>query len=131
MNELAKSSADDPFAEIEAIVGEKGKSLAQPVRHAEADYKFPAAADGWSAYGLPGWTRQADILRALAPTLSVQDDTFTIRAYGDARDKNGKIVNRATCEASVRRTREYVDPTDAADLVPPRRSCEQTFRPSF
>ena len=132
LNELAKSSADNPFAKIEATVTETGRSLAQPVRSAEADYKFPAAAAGWSAYGLPGWTRQADILRPLAPILSVRDDTFTIRAYGDARDKNGKIVSRATCEASVRRTREYVDPTDAADLVtPPAEAANKLFGRRF
>jgi hypothetical protein len=63
-----------------------------------------------STYGLPGWTRQADVLRPIAPILSARDDTFTIRAYGDARDAAGNITARATCEATVRRTRDYVDP---------------------
>jgi len=42
--------------------------------------------------------------------------TFTIRAYGDARDKNGNIIAKSFCEAVVRRSREYVDPMDAPDL---------------
>jgi hypothetical protein len=82
------------------------------------DKGFPEAAEGYSAYGLPGWTRQADVLRPIAPILSARDDTFTIRAYGDARDKSGKIITaRATCEAVVRRTRDFVDPTDAPEIA--------------
>ena len=98
-------------------MGAAGKAVAVPVRSAEAEYRFPAAAVGYNAYGLPGWTRQADVLRPLAPILSARDDTFTIRAHGDARDKEGNIVSRAICEAVVRRTRAYVDPRDAADLA--------------
>ena len=57
------------------------------------------------------------MLRPIAPILSARDDTFVIRGYGDARDANNKITARATCEAVVRRTRDYVDPADAADLT--------------
>ncbi|MFN5739247.1 MAG: hypothetical protein ACK47H_11770, partial [Akkermansiaceae bacterium] len=75
----------------------------------------PEASEGKSAYGLPGWPRQADILRPLAPILSARDDTFTIRAYGDARGANGKIIARATCEAIVRRGREFVSSENESD----------------
>ena len=81
------------------------------------DKGFAAAAEGYSAYGLPGWTRQADVLRPIAPILSARDDTFTIRAYGDARDKSNNITSRATCEAVVRRTRDFVDPADAPEIT--------------
>jgi hypothetical protein len=57
------------------------------------------------------------VLRPIAPILSARDDTFTIRAYGDARDKSGNITARATCEAVVRRTRDFVDPADAPDIT--------------
>lgn len=117
LNELEKSPSSNPYKEIQATVGAAGQSVAVPVRAAEAEYKFPAAAAGYNAYGVPGWTRQADVLRPLAPILSARDDTFTIRAHGDARDKDGNIVSRAVCEAVVRRTREYVDPADAADIT--------------
>jgi hypothetical protein len=117
LNELEKSPSSNPYKEIQATVGAAGQSVAAPVRAAEAEYKFPAAAVGYNAYGVPGWTRQADVLRPLAPILSARDDTFTIRAHGDARDKDGNIVSRAVCEAVVRRTREYVDPADAADTT--------------
>jgi hypothetical protein len=84
-----------------------------------ADYKFPKAAEGFDTFGLPGWIRQADILRPLAPVLSARDDTFTIRAYGDARDAEGNVTARAWCEATVRRGRDFVDPQDAADSINP------------
>ncbi len=85
----------------------------------DAGYGFKNATVGVDTYGLPGWIRQADILRPLAPVLSARDDTFTIRAYGDARDANGKIIASAWCEAVVKRTRDFVDPADAPDSIDP------------
>lgn len=71
---------------------------------------FKDAAKGYVAYGLPGWIRQADILRSLAPILSVRDDSFVIRSYGDTQDPiTGKTLDRAWCEAVVQRKAEYVD----------------------
>ena len=124
------TGADNPLAAVEAL---STKSLAVPQADpAKAEYKLPAAAVGYSGYGLPGWTRQADILRPLAPILSIRDDTFTIRAYGDARDSHGHIIARAVCEAVVRRTRNFVDPTDAADiLTPPTRQANKTYGRRF
>jgi hypothetical protein len=72
-----------------------------------------------NTHGFPGWIRQADVLRPIAPVLSVRDDTFTIRTYGDARDSSGKIIARAWCEAVVQRTRDFVDPQDPADSIEP------------
>ena len=80
-----------------------------------ATYKFGKAGEGHVFYGTPGWARQADILRPIAPVLSARDDTFTIRAYGDARDANGNVVARARCEAIVTRGAEFVDNTDEAN----------------
>jgi hypothetical protein len=116
LNQIARRGSTNPYAAIEGL---SNNASSAPPRAGEAEYKFPAAAEGESAYGLPGWTRQADVLRPIAPILSARDDTFTIRAHGDARDKDGKIVSRATCEAVVRRTRSYVDPSEAADLANP------------
>jgi len=80
-----------------------------------SDYVFKQAAGGYSLYGVPGWTRQADLLRPIAPILTVRDDTFTIRAYGDCRDASGTVVKAsAICEATVRRTKDYVDRSDNA-----------------
>ncbi len=82
-------------------------------------YEFKEAAEGDSAYGAPGWIRQADILRPLAPVISVRDDTFTIRAYGDATDQDGNVIAKAWCEAVVKRTRQFSDTSDAADTINP------------
>jgi hypothetical protein len=84
---------------------------------AGVDYAFPDAAKGSSAYGAPGWIRQADVLRPLAPVLTVRDDTFTIRTYGDATDSKGNVIAKAWCEAVVKRTRDFTDSSDAADSV--------------
>ena len=93
---------------------------------------FPEAAVGHNTYGLPGWTRQADILRPLAPILSARDDTFTIRAYGESRAANGTVVARAWCQATVRREREFLDPADEADLTtPPTELVNKTFGRRF
>ncbi|MCX6879160.1 MAG: hypothetical protein NTW21_35950 [Verrucomicrobia bacterium] len=129
LNEVSRNPATNPFAAMEAL---STTALAVPERAADAEYKFPAAAAGKSAYGLPGWTRQADILRPLAPILSIRDDTFTLRAYGDARDAKGHLLARAVCEAVVRRTRDFVDAAEAADLLtPPTRAANQSFGRRF
>ncbi|MEY4404060.1 MAG: hypothetical protein RIR91_2095 [Verrucomicrobiota bacterium] len=57
-----------------------------------SDYINPRASVGHSTHGLPGWPRQADLLRGLAPIISVRDDTFIVR-----------------CEAVYQRVPEYVD----------------------
>lgn len=73
-----------------------------------AGHVFTEAADGNPIYGYPAWIRQADILRSIAPVLSVRDDTFCIRAYGES---NGV---EAWCEAIVQRKANYIDPVDSS-----------------
>ena len=64
--------------------------------------------------------------------LSARDDTFTIRTYGDARSPNGQILARAWCEATVRRTRDFVDPRDPADsLEAPEQNANLLFGRRF
>lgn len=129
LNELAKDSSLNPFGELQALSKPVDAAV---INDPTTGYQFKDAAKGYNAYGLPGWTRQADILRPLAPILSVRDDTFTIRAYGDARDSSGKITAKAVCEAVVRRTRNFVDPVDAADLTTqPTSKTNQTFGRRF
>ena len=81
----------------------------------DADYQNPRAAEGWTGEGLPGWITQADILRPIAPVLSARDDTFTVRAYGEARRPDGTVAARAWCEAVVERRPEYVAPDSAGE----------------
>ncbi len=121
LDQLAKGTSNNPYSALQAFA----KEIEIPPG---AEYQFPAAATGKSTFGLPGWTRQADVLRPLAPILSARDDTFTIRAYGDSRDASGNIRARAVCEAVVRRTRNMVDPADAPDATTlPTSTINRTF----
>ncbi|MFC5051280.1 hypothetical protein ACFPK9_11745 [Rubritalea spongiae] len=62
-----------------------------------------------TAMGIPGEINQADLLLPIAPRLRPRSDTFTIRAYGESLDVNGKKLAEAYCEAVVQRIPEYVD----------------------
>jgi hypothetical protein len=75
-------------------------------------FSTPEAAEGSRFAGIPGYVIQSDLLRPIANTLSVRDDTFRIRAYGEVRDRNGRTVGRAWCEAVVQRVPDYVDPAN-------------------
>lgn len=108
LNQLSREPGS-PFGALESLSTPASSS---PPGAQQAGYRFPAAAEGYSGYGLPGWTRQADLLRPLAPTLSVRDDTFTIRAYGEARDSGGGVTARAWCEATVQRKAAFVEADD-------------------
>jgi hypothetical protein len=83
------------------------------------EFKSPEACEGSRFAGIPGYVIQSDLLKPLANTLSVRDDTFRIRAYGEALDAKGKVTARAWCEAIVQRTPEYMDSTND-DSVPAR-----------
>lgn len=76
---------------------------------------FPKAGTGSRWTGIPGYLTQSDLLRRLGNCLTVRDDTFTIRTYGEARDAGGKVIARAWCEAVVTRGKEFMDPADALD----------------
>ena len=79
-------------------------------------YATPEAALGSRYAGIPGYVIQSDLLKPIANTLSVRDDTFRIRAYGDSRDNAGNIVARAWCEAIVQRLPGYSDPGDDPEV---------------
>ncbi|MES2922768.1 MAG: hypothetical protein V4819_14535 [Verrucomicrobiota bacterium] len=130
LDQIAKNSGTNPYKGITDVISRSASAV--PASAGDAEYKFPEAAVGQATYGLPGWTRQADVLRALAPILTARDDTFTIRAYGDVRDGKGNVKARATCEAVVRRTREYVDPGDLAEITTlPTKAANITFGRRF
>lgn len=82
------------------------------------DYAHPKAAEGNSNFGLPGWPRQADLLRPLAPIITVRDDTVVVRAYGAATIGTTGGTGRAWCEVVLSRSPEYVDSRVAAHEAP-------------
>ena len=109
--QLAKRPAEEnPFAHLQALF-----SIDPDTEDVGFAHSFAKAKEGDALYGYPGWARQADLLRPLAPILSVRDDTFRIRAYGQAGE------SEAWCEAIVQRKAEYVDPSDSS-LTPPSNS---------
>jgi hypothetical protein len=67
----------------------------------------------------PGDLTQGDILQALAPSMTVRSDTFTIRAYGDYKNPISKQVeSSAYLELTVQRVPSFVDPhNDALEPV--------------
>ncbi|MEP4077172.1 hypothetical protein [Haloferula sp.] len=109
LRQLTRAGSSNHLATLNSSFGEIGDLANVP-----ESYQFPEAKDVQKAYGFPGWVRQADLLRPLAPIISVRDDTFLIRTYGESA--SGK--ERAWCEAIVERTAEYVDPADAKTILP-------------
>lgn len=83
--------------------------------HNYVEYPFENAANGSRFTGAPGYVVQSDILRPLANAMTVRDDTFVIRAYGQAVDAKGNVVARAWCEATVQRTAAYNDASNTPD----------------
>jgi hypothetical protein len=83
-------------------------------------FSTPEAAEGSRLAGIPGYVIQSDLLKPIANTLTVRDDTFRIRAYGEALDASGKVTARAWCEAVVQRLPEYQDPSANSADVPAR-----------
>lgn len=87
------------------------------------DSSFQSAASGHSnlpanssqGSGFPGQMLQGDILQALSPFMTVRSDTFTIRAYGEAKNPaTGAITATAYCEAVVQR---FPDPVAAVSSL--------------
>lgn len=80
-------------------------------------FAFPGAEEGAAGFGSPGVVKQADILTPIAPILSARSDSFVIRAYGESVDKDGKVLARAWCEATVERDNKFIDASEKADTV--------------
>ncbi|RYD24301.1 MAG: hypothetical protein EOP88_00640 [Verrucomicrobiaceae bacterium] len=85
---------------------------------ASAKYPNPEAMEGRSDQGAAGYLTQADLLAVLGNAATARSDTFTVRAYGDARDASGKIVAKAWCEAVVQRVPDYLSPEDSSHILP-------------
>jgi hypothetical protein len=117
--ELAKSGAIQSALDSPDVAINRNQNTSRAVGDAAANrFVFPDAEKGPMAYGAPSLVKQGDILTPIAPVLSARSDSFIIRAYGEAKDKAGKVVARAWCEAVVERDRNYVDPADAPEILP-------------
>jgi Tfp pilus assembly protein PilX len=108
-----ENGSGNPYRSLQAVFSDSASTtdvLGQPLTH-----PFPEAAVGNPAYGFPGWIRQADVLRSISGILTARDDTFIIRAYGDARDQvTNEVISRAWCEAVVQRQAEFLNNSSAS-----------------
>jgi hypothetical protein len=82
--------------------------------------------------GLPGYFKQQDILRPLAPIMTTRGDTFIIRAYGESIDPiTQKVTGRAWCEITLQRTPDYLNNETPAWTFPPTDAINSKFGRSF
>jgi hypothetical protein len=82
--------------------------------------------------GLPGYFKQQDILRPLAPVMTTRGDTFIIRAYGESIDPITKsVTGRAWCEVTLQRTPDYLNKETPAWTFPPTDAISSKFGRSF
>lgn len=110
-----QAALDDPQTGINGELG--GQLVDPPQASGRPAYAFEEAAAGSVRQGIPGWVTQADLLQVIGPVLSPRSDTFTVRAMGETRDPEGKVIARAWCEAVVQRRAEYVSPMDAPEVA--------------
>jgi hypothetical protein len=82
--------------------------------------------------GLPGYFKQQDILRPLAPVMTTRGDTFVIRAYGESIDPITKsVTGRAWCEVTLQRTPDYLNKETPAWTFPPTDAINSKYGRSF
>ena len=82
--------------------------------------------------GLPGYFKQQDILRPLAPIMTTRGDTFIIRAYGESIDPiTQEVTGRAWCEVTLQRTPDYLNKETPAWTFPPTDAINSKFGRSF
>lgn len=77
---------------------------------------FQRAGSGSRWTAIPGYLMQPDLLKRIGNVLTPRDDTFRVRAYGEAKDSQGKVIAKAWCEAVVVRTLDYLDSADEPDV---------------
>ncbi len=109
-----QAALDDPDVSINAAFRASDRKL--DTETTGIPFAYPEAAKGPIAYGSNAYVDQADILGQFAEQLAPRGDTFIIRTYGDALDKDGNVQARAWCEAVVQRLPEYVNPKDEPSL---------------
>jgi hypothetical protein len=72
---------------------------------------------GSTAWGIPGYLTQGDVMQVVGSSLRARSDSFVIRAYGESLDATGTVRASAWCEAVVQRFPDPIRP-DATGLNP-------------
>ena len=98
------------------------------VQGVDAAHVFAKNLTTETGAGLPGYLKQQDILRPLAPIMTTRGDTFTVRTYGESVDPiTGEVNGRAWCEAVLQRVPDYVDDLTDAWEVPANGTINKKF----
>jgi hypothetical protein len=113
---VLQAALDDDYVSINAPL--RAQTIPPTTLAGKPNLPNPTAARGSRLQGITGWVTQADLLAMLGPAISPRSDTFTIRAFGEARNAEGKVLARAWCESVVQRGADYVDAIDPAGTVP-------------
>jgi hypothetical protein len=91
-------------------------------------HMFAANLAGETGAGLPGYLKQQDIIRPLAPIMTSRGDTFVIRAYGESVNPGtNKVMGKAKCEVVVQRVPDYVEDSIQAWEMPSLGSQNEKF----
>jgi hypothetical protein len=91
-------------------------------------HMFAANLAGETGAGLPGYLKQQDIIRPLAPIMTSRGDTFVIRAYGESVNPGtNKVMGKAKCEVVVQRVPDYVEDSIQAWEIPSLGSKNEKF----
>lgn len=116
---LPNRGIDGKFPIDRTPIKSQGKLIAdENPNQADTAPMFQENLPASTGYGTPGYITQGDILQVIGSTLVTRSDTFTVRAYGESTDVNGKVVARAWCEAVVMRTPEPIYPDSVTGLNP-------------
>ena len=114
------------------VSGGKSKDLGECVKSNSEQYReaamgAPIDSDiwAWRMAGSRGLLNQADLLSMLGPVITVRGDTFTIRAYGECKNRMTGTVSKAYCEAVVQRSSEPVEASD--DIASPQSTFGRRF----
>lgn len=103
-----------------------------PCAYASPEAALSGGTASNSAEGSPSHLSQGDVLSVIGSRTVPRSDTFRIRAYGEARERNGtRVLAKAWCEAVVQRMPEFVDPALEPSMLPAAGSVAERFGRRF
>jgi type II secretory pathway pseudopilin PulG len=108
-------NGNSPFPSDPLSINGRFKQTQDYINEPMSGARFPAAGKGSRHAGIPGYVTQGDLLAKIGNQIVVRDDTFRIKAYGEAHDTNGNIIARAWCTAVLQRLTEYMDQADRSE----------------
>ena len=125
VNRKLEDSEEGKSGALQAALDNTVNGTLAPSFQSTASGHSNLPANSSQGSGFPGQLLQGDILQVLSPYMTVRSDTFTIRAYGEAKNPiTGETAATAYCEAVVQRFPDPVASPSAKPLL------EELARPS-